>query len=108
MENLGTLKVFLIVSVYDLGESIRVQFQKCFLKEWVGVRLVAGEVISMQDDVISFTYAMYVRGVRIWDYKEDTQNICLNQKKEKGGYGECENVYIFRAKYCCEDVSLFT
>ena len=27
-------------------------------------------------------------------------------KGRKRGYGECENVYIFRAKYCCEDVSL--
>ena len=28
-------------------------------------------------------------------------------KEGKRGYDEYENVYIFRAKYCCEDVSLF-
>ena len=40
-----------------------------------------------------------------------THNEMMNEKPStskgrKRGYGECESVYIFRAKYCCEDVSL--
>ena len=31
----------------------------------------------------------------------------LGSKEGKRGYEEYENVCIFRAKYCCKDVSLF-
>ena len=55
-------------------------------------------------------------GVRTWGYmigcfssaSTNKQNERLLYSKEgKREYGECKNVYIFRAKYCCEDVSLF-